>query len=191
MKDSHNSDDSLKSGVKCYDTAEKFSKAIGSDDGSQSSGNNNSNGKGKTFSFIISALSSNNCSLNESSGSYEFFLDQAIGPLVGDGAPYSAIGSVELLLLTYHIEKDVGFEFQPIPLSLNGHTHWQYGVSDHSSAFSSNIGSVVITAISDSGRKVLIHHFVLDGSSQGVIGKNVTKESNILKINRNALQFHA
>ena len=43
--------------------------------------------------------------------------------------------------------------------------------------------------MSENGRKVFIRHLVLDGSSQWIIGENVTQHSNIMHIGQNALQF--
>lgn len=50
-------------------------------------------------------------------------MDQATGPLVDDGAPYSAFANVQLRLLTDHFEKNVDFELEPTPLSLSRHTN--------------------------------------------------------------------
>ena len=77
----------------------------------------------------------------------------------------------------------------PIPDALDGHTHWQYGTEEHSSSRRRILGSVMFTATSDSGLNVFIRHLFLDGSSQWVIGKNVTQKANILQIGKNALQF--
>lgn len=114
---------------------------------------------------------------------------QARGPLVDDGAPYSAIGQVELMLLRNHLGMNDKVQLEPIPDALNGYTHWQYGVGKHSSDARPILGSVEVNARTDSGREVMIRHLVLDGSSQWVIGKNVTRRSDILHAERNAVRF--
>lgn len=136
----------------------------------------------------MAVLSDGNCS---TAASCNFIGEKFVWPLVDDGAPYSAIGNVKLRLLLGHLGKEGGFVIEPIPSSLHGHTHWQYGVGEHASAPRAILGSVKVPAVSENGRSVLIRHLVLDGSSQWVIGKNVTGRSNILHIDYNALQFMA
>lgn len=82
-----------------------------------------------------------------------------------DGAPYSTIGNVELRLLMDRFGNKCTAELEPIPSSLAGCTHWQYGTGDHSSAPRCIIGSVLLAAKSDSGHRILIRHLVLDGST--------------------------
>lgn len=112
-----------------------------------------------------------------------------IGPLVDDGAPYSAIGMIELKLLRDHLGLNECFELDPVPKTLNGYTQWQYGTGTHASAARDILGSVMISGHSDNGRCVEIRHLVLDGSSQWVIGKNVTKYANILHADQKVIEF--
>ena len=114
-----------------------------------------------------------------------------LGPLVDDGAPYSAIGLVELNLLKEHHRSGSPKKLDPIPSSLSGHSHWQYGTGEHSSPARKILGSTVTSAQSESGRTVRITHLVLEGSSQWVIGRNVTRNANLQHIERNAIQFYA
>ena len=83
------------------------------------------------------------------------------------------------------------FQLAPIPDSLNGHTHWQYGKGKHASPARLILGSIVLTVLSDNDRSVCITHLVLDGSSQWVIGQNVTRKSNIERKEENAVVFDA
>lgn len=53
-----------------------------------------------------------------------------LGPLVGDGAEYSAIGTVELKIVFVIDGDDI---VDNIPFSPHGHTHWQYGQGEHAS----------------------------------------------------------
>ena len=112
-----------------------------------------------------------------------------IGPLVDDGAPYSAIGLVKLKDLAKKLGLSSNWKMAQIPSVLEGHSHWQYGTGDHASPTRRIMGSIILTATSDTGRPVDITHLVLEGSSQWVIGRNVTRKANIEHINRNAIAF--
>lgn len=90
-----------------------------------------------------------------------------LNPLVDDGAPYSAIGYVELQLLLNHMN---GFSLDSIPSCLEGVIKWHYGSGEHSSASRNIMGSFMLTDISDNGIELLIRHLFSDGSSQLVIG---------------------
>lgn len=56
---------------------------------------------------------------------------QALEPLVVDGAPYSAIGILELKFLRDHLRLSQQFEFDTMSDCLDGYTHWQYGSGSH------------------------------------------------------------
>lgn len=75
---------------------------------------------------------------------------------------------------------------EPKPECLADYTHFQYGTGEHYSASRKIIGSVHIDAFADSGLKFSIRHLLLDGSSPWVVGKNVTRHSNILHLEKNA-----
>ena len=104
--------------------------------------------------------------------------DPTLGPLVDDGAPHSAIGVAELSLLTGIQCKShqSPLRLDPKPDHLAEYDWWQYGKGSHSSGRRRILGSVNITAISDSGRDVLIRHLVVAGSSQWLIGRNISPE---------------
>ena len=111
------------------------------------------------------------------------------GPLLDDGAPYSAIGQIQLHLLADQIGISPNLKLGAIPQSLKGHTHWQYGTGEHASPPRRILGSIVLTATSDKGNPVSITHLVVAGSSQWVLGRNVTRRSNIEHLDTNALVF--
>lgn len=112
-----------------------------------------------------------------------------IGPLVEDSAPYSAIGMIKLKLLRNHLGLNECFELDPVPKTLNGYAKWQYGTRPHASATRGVLGSVMISGHSDNDHCVEIRHLLHDGSSQCVIGKNVTKYANILHADQNVIKF--
>ena len=101
----------------------------------------------------------------------------ALGLLVDDGAPYSAIGFVELKLLLNQSEEII---LDSIPESLGSETFWQYGTAHHSSPARKILGSFTLCLQSYNNRDLLIRHLILDGLSQWVIGKNVTSICDIL-----------
>lgn len=57
--------------------------------------------------------------------------------------------------------------------------------------FDKIVGSTSLKAYTNSRLDVNIRHLVLDGSSQWVIGKNLTRQSDILHANKIALKFKA
>ncbi len=112
-----------------------------------------------------------------------------IGPLVDDGAPYSAIGVIELLLMSDDISDINDIKMDPIPSCLEGYSHFQYGTGNHSSKARKIIGSVILTVKSDNSNYINIRHIVIEGSSQWVVGRNVTRRSNLNHIEQNAIAF--
>ena len=117
-------------------------------------------------------------------------LSYELGPLLDDGAPFSAIEQVELSLPADHIGLSPNPKIDAIPQALGSHAHWQYGTGEPASPARRILGSIVLTATSDHGTPVRITHLVLEGSSQWVIGRNVTRKANIEHIGRNALVFY-
>lgn len=109
----------------------------------------------------------------------------ALGPLVDDGAEYSAVGLIELKLFELKLNLDID-DLDPIPSSLTGVTHWQFCVGDHASASRRILGSTVIAVKADSGRLIQIRHLVIVGCSQCVIGRNDTSKDYIIHVGRNA-----
>lgn len=117
------------------------------------------------MAVILSSI----CSSNATTGPFDSCVDEAVVPLVDEGAPYLASGNVELLLLLDyldHIGYNDMYEIESILSSLIGHIHWQIGVGGHFSAPRSIPGSIIVSTVSGSGRKVLVRHLVLNGYSQ-------------------------
>ena len=179
-KSSHRDDGTLHPDTKVFDTADQFAASLGSSDSTSKSYSNTK----KTISFNMANIFSSTSTTKNCT-----FVDPFLGPLVDDGAPYSAIGNIELRLLQDQFGYEIDAQFDSIPDSLDGHTHWQYGIGQHSSAPRRILGSVLLSAQADSGRKVNIRHLVLDGSSQWVIGRNVTSNANLIHVGKNALQI--
>ena len=113
----HNNDGSLPPAVKSVDNGSSAQTV-------QNSNNQNSN---RTLSFNMALLTGSSASTINNT-LYQH------GPLVDDGAPYSAIGLVELKVLASQLRLSQPIKLEKIPESLNDHTHWQYGTGDHSSA---------------------------------------------------------
>ena len=124
-----------------------------------------------------------------SSSKSNLITNVTIGPLLDDGAPYSAIGLHELKIISMDLLPNWSGDLDIVPASLKGCTKWQYGVGEHSSAESEILGSIVLSAISNHGSPVMIRHLVLQGSSQWVVGRNVTTKGDILHAECNKLRF--
>lgn len=54
----------------------------------------------------------------------------AVGPLVNDGAPYSALRKVERCLLANLLQFECLY-FELKQRALTGYDHWQYGQGEH------------------------------------------------------------
>lgn len=67
-----------------------------------------------------------------------------LGPLVDDGASYSAIGIVELNILHSHIGNLWDVIVDTVPYKLKGFTHLQYGIGNHTSATRKILGSQIV-----------------------------------------------
>ena len=111
-----------------------------------------------------------------------------IGPMLDDGAPYSAIGMDELRSIYLTIMPDWDGSLDCIPESIADRPFWQYGVGAHASASRKILGSVMIDVNIPDGYTIQLRHLVLDGSSNWVIGRNITKHSNIIHMHKNILQ---
>lgn len=109
----------------------------------------------------------------------------SVGPLLDDGAPYSGIGMSELQLLSQLLLPLWNGTLDPVPDCISGRANWQYGIGDHASASKPIIGSIVLEARSDDGGKVYVRHLVIAGSSQWIIGRNVTKSCDIIRSDGN------
>lgn len=112
-----------------------------------------------------------------------------IGPLCDDGAPYSGLGHSELDMLLSVLLPEWDGVLDPIPDSLASRPFWQYGVGTHSSQAMPIIGSISFNAESDDGINVSIRHLVIEGSSQWIIGRNVTTHCDIIHSNGNYLRM--
>lgn len=111
------------------------------------------------------------------------------GQIVNGGAPYSAIGFTELCLLPSAIRLPKSKSFDPIPSQLSQFNYWQYGIRDHTSCKRVVLGSVQFQCRSDLETPIVIRQLVIKGSSQWILGRNVTRTCNHLHINDNRLQF--
>lgn len=104
------------------------------------------------------------------------------GPLVDSGAPYSAIGIVELAVVAAVILPRWNGQLDAVPNAINNCRYWQYGNGNHASEPRKINGSISLPCRTDTNTVVWIRHLVLDGSSQWVIGQNVTSFGNICQI---------
>ena len=105
-----------------------------------------------------------------------------------DGAPYSAIGENELNYLRTRV-LSLPLQIEPQPAELRQYSFWQYGSGSHASARRRIIGSVVLFATTDNGNSISIRHLVVSGSSQWIVGRNLTRRCNIEYIGRNAIRL--
>lgn len=177
-KRNHNSDGSLPPHIKTFDEPINGSRHDAPGAAPKRLQDGNGNGKKITVSFNMATFVGSSANTTSS---------DELGPLVDDGAPYSEIVLVELNLFVDHLPSNPILE--TIPESLKEHTHCQYGTGRHASPARRILESIVLTAESDNRNPVRITHLLLDGSSQWVIGRNVTRKANIEHINRNALVF--
>lgn len=109
------------------------------------------------------------------------------GPLLDDAAPYSDLGEKEFRMLAPYLLPAWNELYEPLPPDLADFPYCQYGSGEHASAARKMLGSVVLSATTNQGTIVNIRHLVIEGSSQWVVGRNVSRHCNIDHIYRNAL----
>ena len=173
----HNADGTIKDGLPSNDNPPNASN---------NSNNINRNGNGgAVLNFGMANLTpKSTTSLSSFSN-----VPSQLGPMVDSGAPYSAIGVPELCVLWSSLGRQHITEYDPIPSAISHYAFWQYGSGAHSSAPRRILGSVVLTCYTDSKRPICIRHLVIEGSSQWLIGRNVTSHCNQLRINDNRIQL--
>ena len=113
--------------------------------------------------------------------------ERYVGPLLDDGAPYSGIGLHEFTVLQPMLLPKWNGKCDAIPYEFNDFPYWQYGSGSRSSEKRKLLGSININLTSDQHNLISIRHLIIDGSSQWLIGRNVTKHCNIVHINENKL----
>lgn len=69
--------------------------------------------------------------------------------------------------------------------------YYNYGSSEHHSEARPIYGSVVLSAYESDSTRLEIHYLVLSGSSQGVVGRNLTSRPDIMKVGENFLRLVA
>lgn len=158
----HKEDGSLKPGVKAFDAPPQ-----------------QENSEENVLRFNMATLAAKNKNT--------ISVSNQTGPLLDDGAPYSGIGSTELKLIAELVCPEWNGNLDPIPDSVADRPYWQYGSGEHRSAAKRILGSVLMEARTDQGTNVQIRHLVIDGSSQWVVGRNVTSHCDILHANQNKL----
>lgn len=77
----------------------------------------------------------------------------------------------------------------PIPEESNDHKHFKHGFGKHVIPSRKLLGSINISAKSDSYRTGSITHLDIEGTSQWVIGQIVTRKENIEPIGLNSISF--
>ena len=117
------------------------------------------------------------------------FDDGAPAPMVDDGAPYSGTGLKELRVLAKYIMPTSDGTLEPIPDSIADRPFWQYGKGQYASARKPILGSVILSITSEEGTVSNIRHLIIDGSSQWLIGRNVTTKANIMHADGDCLSF--
>lgn len=188
-KQNHRADGSLAPGLKSFDNPQVPTS---------NNSSNQSNKRGAASgSSSVPAASSSTASKHQTLSFNMVTFDGStespmhFGPLLDSGASYSAIGMVELTMIADHSGLQTDPALDPISAALSGYTSWQYGTGSHASQPRDILWSIVLTANTDNCNQVRIRHLVLDGSSQWVVGRNVTSKANIENIGRNALVFAA
>lgn len=93
--------------------------------------------------------------------------------------------------MNLHKKRLVGgtVSLEDIPSELDGCIFWQFGNGEHASPRRRIIGSVVLNIVTDSMNRITIRHLVIEGSSQWILGRNITLLCNIIHLGRHALQM--
>ena len=132
-----------------------------------------------------------------SSGNVAFFIANVSNdatpnitrPLVGEGAPYSGLGVQELLRIAEDIMIGWKGNLDPLSEGVRHGPYWQYGNDNHYSTRRRIIGPIVVSMVSDMNERFDVTHVVIERSSQWVIGRNVTRKTDIIHLNGNYIHF--
>ena len=108
-----------------------------------------------------------------------------IRPQLDYGAPYSGLGLKEITILYPFLRTNWNQNLDPLPAAIADRTHWQYGSGAHSSESRRMLGSIIISAKLKDGTDINNRHIANEGSSQWVIGRNVTTKCDIVHTNGN------
>lgn len=112
-----------------------------------------------------------------------------IGPVLDDGAPYSGIGMDEFKIVKPIMLPEWDGKLEELPDCIKDRPRWQYGMGSHSSKTRRILGSVMFARLTDEGNEVRIRHLIMEGSSKWVIGRNVTKCRDIIRVGDNTIQL--
>lgn len=157
-KEEHKPDGSLKHGVPSHDKPQT-ENARG--DAKKESTEESESRKAKLVLGFTSTVTSSTLVANSSNSVSAAFRN--VGPLVDDAAPYSAIGEMELHIMSKGLIEPPLIE--PKPEMFADYDTWQYGSGEHGSARKSIIGSVELLCRTDREKLVSIRHLILAGSS--------------------------
>ena len=144
-----------------------------------------------TVTFHMVSLSNNHDTEISSSICQHAYHGEKIqlGPLIDDGAPYSGMGLEEFLELKDTIMPSFDGMLDPLPATVAYRPFWQYGSGNHASSRRKILGSQLLSLLSDQGVKMKIRHLIIEGSSPWIIGRNVTRHTDIIHRKGNFLQF--
>lgn len=112
--------------------------------------------------------------------------------MVDDGAPHSTIGYSELSILirlTHNSTASVKSMISLLPDSISNLQFFQFGYGQYAISAKLVIGSGVIDFRSHSGTKISIRHIVVEGSSPRVLGRNITRECDLVHIGGHYIRF--
>ena len=112
-----------------------------------------------------------------------------IGILVYGGARSSALGLVELKILSPYLHNNGIGKLDPLRPTIVDCTHWQYGSGSYFSDSQWMLGSTMISARLNDGPMINIWHFAVEGSSQWLIGRNATTKRDIIYSSGNYLKW--
>ena len=112
-----------------------------------------------------------------------------IGPLLDDGAPYSGLDLHELTMLSPFLSTNWNQKLDSLPAAIADRTDWQCGFGAHSSESRRMLGSIIISAKLNDGTDINVRHIFIEGSSQWVIGRNVTIKCDIVHTNGNYIKI--
>lgn len=115
------------------------------------------------------------------------------GPLVANCAPCSGTSLQEVCKPTNSILTGWNKYLELKPSAAKEVNFWQYHLGDHSSEKRIILESVVLSILSNEGVEVNIRHMVIEGSSQCVIGGNLTRNCSVYQKNGDFLEltFHS